>query len=64
MKMDTRVCIEFSGGKPSDDVRAMLRGSAFKWSRYQVAWVRKATGNGVAAAGRLLEHLKAVEEIY
>ncbi len=59
-----RVCIEFSGGKPSDDVRAMLRGSAFKWSRYQVAWVRKATGNGVAEAGRLLECLKAVEEIY
>jgi len=59
-----RVCIEFSGGKPSDDVRAMLRGSAFKWSRYQVAWVRKATGNGVAEARRLLERLKAVEEIY
>ena len=48
---DGRVCIEFSGGKPSDDVRAMLRGSAFKWSRYQSAWVRKATGNGVAEAG-------------
>jgi hypothetical protein len=59
-----RVCIEFAGGKPSDDVRAMLRGSAFKWSRYQGAWVRKATANGVAEAGRLLERLKAVEEIY
>lgn len=59
-----RVCIVFSGGKPSDDVRAMLRGSAFKWSRYQGAWVRKATANGVAAARRLLENLKTVEEIY
>jgi len=58
------VCIEFSGGKPSDDVRAMLRGSAFKWSRYQGVWVRKATGNGVAEAGRVLERLKAAEEIY
>jgi len=61
---DGRVCIEFSGGKPSDEVRAMLRSSAFKWSRYQGAWVRKATGNGVAEAGRVLERLKAVEEIY
>ena len=59
-----RVCIEFSGGKPSDDVRAMLRGSAFKWSRYQGAWVRKATASGAAEAGRLLERLKAVEAIY
>ncbi len=46
-----RVCIEFSGGKPSDDVRTMLKRSAFKWSRHQVAWVRKATANGVAEAG-------------
>ena len=61
---DGRVCIEFSGGKPSDEVRAMLRGSAFKRSRYQGAWVRKATANGVADAGRVLERLKAVEEIY
>ncbi|MCU7903333.1 MAG: hypothetical protein KZQ66_16150 [Candidatus Thiodiazotropha sp. (ex Lucinoma aequizonata)] len=59
-----RVCIEFSGGKPSGDVRTMLKRSAFKWSRYQVAWVRKATANGVAEAGRLLERLKTVEEIY
>ncbi|MCU7888866.1 MAG: DUF3560 domain-containing protein [Candidatus Thiodiazotropha sp. (ex Lucinoma aequizonata)] len=65
MSLDNgRVCIEFSGGKPSDDVWAMLRGSAFKWSRYQGAWVRKATGNGVAEARRLLERLKAVEVMY
>lgn len=58
------MCIEFSGGKPSDDVRAMSRVSAFKWSRYQSAWVRKATGNGVAESGRVLKRLKAVEDIY
>ncbi|MBL4781815.1 MAG: DUF3560 domain-containing protein [Porticoccaceae bacterium] len=59
-----RVCITFSDGKPCDDVRTMLRASAFKWSRYQVAWVRKATVNGVSEARRLLNRLQAVEEIY
>jgi len=59
-----RVCVEFAGGKPSDNVRTLLKRSAFKWSRYQGSWVRKATANAVAAARRLLEQLKAVDEIY
>lgn len=61
---DGRVCFEFSGGKPSDEVRQLLRGAAFKWSRFKSAWVRKATANATAEAGRLLERLKTVEAIY
>ncbi|MEM8500901.1 MAG: DUF3560 domain-containing protein [Pseudomonadota bacterium] len=59
-----RVCVEFSGGKPSESVRALLKRSAFKWSRYQGAWVRKATANAVADAERLLGRLQAEDNIY
>ena len=59
-----RVCVRFSCGKPSEDVRIILKGSAFKWSRYQGAWVRKATLNGVAEGGRVLERLKSIDGIY
>jgi hypothetical protein len=61
---DGRVCFEFSGGKPSEEVRKLLSGAAFKWSRFKSAWVRKATANATAETGRLLERLKAVEGIY
>jgi hypothetical protein len=59
-----RVCITFSEGKPSDEVRTMLKQRAFIWSRYQTAWVRKATANGVAEARRLLAQLKTSTSIY
>lgn len=61
---DGRVCFEFSGGKPCKEVRQLLSGAAFKWSRFKSAWVRKATANATAEAGRLLERLKTVEAIY
>ena len=59
-----RVCIEFAGGKPTAEVRALLKSSAFKWSRHQSAWVRKATINAVASARRLLVQLQAKESMY
>ena len=59
-----RVRVEFTGGKPSEDTRTLLKSSGFKWSRYQGAWVRKATANGVAAARVLLDELKSIENVY
>ena len=37
-------------GKPSDEVRAILKSHAFKWSPTRKAWVRKITGNAIFAA--------------
>ena len=52
--------IKFSfDGKPSDEVRTMIKNYGFKWSRYSTAWVRKITANGIASAERLKEKLLA-----
>ena len=49
---DNRVQFVFPG-KPPEEIRAMLKRHAFKWSPSRGAWVRKATANGMAA-GRLV----------
>lgn len=59
-----QVVIDFKGGKPNDSTRTLIKQSAFKWSRYQTAWVRKVTVNALASANHLLEQLKEVEEMY
>ena len=61
---DGRIVIDFKGGKPNDDTRAIVKRAAFKWSRYQSAWVRKVTANAIYSAIRLLEELKQVENMY
>lgn len=61
---DGRVRVIFHDGKPSDEVRALVKSHGFKWSRYATAWVRKATPNAMHAAERLCDALKAVETIY
>lgn len=42
---DNRIHFVFEG-KPSDDVRAILKRHAFKWSPSRGAWVRQLNGNG------------------
>ena len=59
-----QIVINFTSGKPSDEVRTHLKGAAFKWSRYQSAWVRKATENALYTADSLLGKLKNIAEIY
>ncbi|GBQ07481.1 DUF3560 domain-containing protein [Saccharibacter floricola] len=39
-----------SNGKPDENVRAILKRYAFKWSPRRGAWVRQATANGAFAA--------------
>jgi len=53
---ENRVVFEFPG-KPDSDTRDLLKRNGFKWSRYRMAWVRKATGNGVAAGRRVIQQL-------
>ncbi|GLQ00611.1 hypothetical protein GCM10007891_24640 [Methylophaga thalassica] len=59
-----QIIINFAGGKPNDETRQLVKRAAFKWSRYQGAWVRKVTGNAIYSARHLLESLKALEEMY
>ncbi|MUK41524.1 DUF3560 domain-containing protein [Aliivibrio fischeri] len=55
---DGRIKFSFDG-KPSDDVRTLIKRYGFKWSRYSMAWVRKITVNGIASAEQLKEQLLA-----
>lgn len=59
-----QIVINFAGGKPNDETRQIMKSAAFKWSRYQGAWVRKVTGNAIHSARHLLENLKTLEEMY
>jgi len=61
---DGRICISFSGGKPSDEVRKHLKSKAFRWSRYNERWQRKYTHNALRSSKWLLEDLNKIEEIY
>ena len=45
-------------GKPSDDVRSVLKSHAFKWSPSRGAWVRQATVNGIYAANAVKKELQ------
>jgi len=57
-----RYQIKFFGGKPSEEVRSLLKSFAFKWSRYSSTWVRKATNNARYASEQLLSQLKVIGE--
>lgn len=50
----------FFDGKPSEEVRTLLKRSGFKWSPRAGAWQRQATSNGVAIGQRLIEPLRAL----
>lgn len=59
-----RVRFEFFGGKPSDEARSLLKGRAFRFSRYSNEWVRKVTNNAIKATEGLLIELRKLESIY
>jgi hypothetical protein len=48
--------------KPDDETRAILKRNAFRWSRYENAWQRKLTGNGLVAARRVLTEMNLIGE--
>ncbi|WP_305840021.1 DUF3560 domain-containing protein [Photobacterium leiognathi] len=50
---DGRVKFTFDG-KPSDEIRTLLKTQGFKWSRYSMAWVRKLTPNAIQSTRYIL----------
>ena len=53
-----RVYFEFPG-KPSDEVRALLKSNGFRWTPSQGHWGRKLTGNASHSARKVMEQLKS-----
>lgn len=58
---DGRVQFRFDG-KPSEEIRNILKAHRFKWSPFRKTWVRQITGNGLFAAKQVREELKAFIE--
>ena len=54
-----RCQFEFDG-KPSDEIREILKSNAFKWSPSRGTWVRQLTGNGQYASRRVKEALAKI----
>lgn len=48
-------------GKPAEDVRAILKKWAFRWSPRNRAWQRQLTDNGKRAARRAMEEIAALK---
>lgn len=48
-------------GKPDEDVRAILKKWAFRWSPSNNAWQRQLTDNGKRAARRAMEEIEALK---
>lgn len=48
-------------GKPSDEIRTVLKGNSFKWSPNRGAWVRQNTVNGRYAAERVKKQLSELK---
>lgn len=55
---ENRVMFIFNG-KPSEEVREVLKSNGFRWSPTRGAWVRKITGNALASARWVKEQLLA-----
>lgn len=58
--VENRVMFEFDG-KPSLEVRNVLKRHGFKWSPRRLAWVRYLNGNGIFAAKLVIEQLNAIK---
>lgn len=55
-----RIQIMFPG-KPSEEIRTILKGEAFKWAPSQSAWQRQLTGNAEWAAKRMIQKFLQIE---
>lgn len=55
-----RVQLIFAG-KPAEDVRAILKKWAFRWSPRNQAWQRQLTENGKHAARRAMQEIAALK---
>jgi len=53
---DNRILFTFPG-KPSEDMRKVLKSRAFRWSPTRGAWVRQITNNARRATDQIITHL-------
>jgi hypothetical protein len=53
-------CQFLFNGKPSDEIRTILKSYSFKWSPRRKSWVRKITGNAIFAAKEVKAKLAAI----
>jgi len=56
-KEDNRIRFIFEG-KPSDEIRKVLKSNGFRWSPYNTAWQRMLNGNGRYATKRVINSLR------
>ena len=62
---DGRICVKFAGGKPTEQVRKLLRtGYAFVFRSSTAEWVRKTTPNALVAAELMASELAKIDTIY
>ncbi len=55
-KDENRICFKFPG-KPSEEVRKLLKSSAFKWSPTRLLWVRQLSDNARYSARVIVKQL-------
>jgi len=49
-------------GKPSDDIRSVLKSHGFRWSPYNIAWQRQLTNNAKYDARLVLKEIEKQEQ--
>ena len=57
---ENRICFIFPG-KPSEEIRSILKGRGFKWSPSRGAWVRMLNANGQYAAKMVINALNNLQ---
>ena len=61
-RIEDNRCQFIFNGKPSEEVRHILKSHSFKWSPTRGAWVRQASGNGLYASKIVRKELDSLVE--
>lgn len=50
-------------GKPSDEIRTILKAHGFRWSPHNMSWQRQLNGNGKYAASQVAKKIRELQEV-